>query len=82
MTDRRAETMIVRHRARALQAIAHERCVTDLTDGFCGPRDGKCQRARADEPNTANCCRQAEAILRAMETSGIQPVWIYDPEMG
>ena len=48
-----------RHKQRAIQAIAHERCVTDLTDGFCGPRDGKCQRQGS---------RQGECIKQAVRT--------------
>lgn len=64
-----------KHRARALQAIAHERCVTDLTDGFCGPRDGKCSR---QNPGMRRCDAQAESILRAIETVGCYVVWHFD----
>ena len=64
-----------RHKQRAIQAIAHERCVTDLTDGFCGPRDGKCQRQGSRQ---GECIKQAVACVRAMETNGVFPIWIYD----
>lgn len=57
-----------KHRARALQAIAHECCVTDLTDGFCVPRDGKCQMMGKHIRGT--CVGQAEAILQSIEASG------------
>lgn len=63
--------------ARALQAIAHERCVTDLTDGFCGPRDGKCRHMAPQR----RCVVQAAAILQSLETAGMLVVWDYDPEL-
>jgi hypothetical protein len=69
--------MLAKHRARAIQALAHERCVTDLTDGFCGPRDGVCCR-----PNgSRDCVRQAKSLLGALESSGMRAVWIYDPAL-
>lgn len=61
-----------RHKKRALQAIAHERCVSDLTDGFCGPKDGQCQR----QHSPGECIRQAAACVRAMETNGVFPLWV------
>ena len=69
--------MYAKHRARALQALAHERCVTDLTNGFCGPRDGKCFR----DSNGRSCVRQAESLLQALESSGMRAVWVYDPAL-
>lgn len=68
----------VRHRARALQAIAEHRCSTDLTDGFCGPRDGRCHW---QERGHRGCAAQAEGILAAMESRGMSVVWDHDPNL-
>jgi hypothetical protein len=66
------------HRApRALQNIAHEICATELTDGFCGPREGKCTR----QHKPGGCIRRAEACLQAMATSGVIPIWVYDAKI-
>ncbi len=66
-----------KHRARALRAIANVRCTTDLTDGFCGPRDGKC---RQNNPGMRRCDAQAESILLAIESVGCYVIWHFDPE--
>lgn len=66
-----------KHRARALQALASHRCATDLTDGFCGPRDGEC----FGECHGRNCVRQAEGLLQALETVGCIVVWEHDPSL-
>lgn len=66
-----------KHYARALQVIAHHRCVTDLTDGFCGPKDGLCVRERISD--NRKCATSAAAILRALEANGMSVVWDYDP---
>lgn len=62
-----------KHRARALEAIASNLCSVHFTDGFCGPRDGKCQGRPFD------CVRLAEGCIRAMETRGMSVVWDHDP---
>lgn len=65
--------------ARALQAIANHRCVCDLTDGFCGPRDGECtQRGRRPR---GGCNVEAKGILDSLATVGVIVVWDFDPEM-
>lgn len=66
------------HRARALQAIAEERCASDLTTGFCSPRDGKCQWEGAAH---RACIASAASILRALETQGMVVVWENDPTL-
>jgi hypothetical protein len=69
-----------KHRARAVEQIAAHRCSTDLTDGFCGPRDGKCFWQGLNEHNQYRSCMvQAEGIMRAMETRGVSVVWDHDP---
>ncbi|MCC6775610.1 MAG: hypothetical protein IT537_03080 [Hyphomicrobiales bacterium] len=67
-----AETR-AKHRDRALQAIAEHRCATDLTNGFCTPHGGKCQRK-----GTRDCCREAAGILAAIESRGMSVIWSYD----
>lgn len=73
----RDDAMRKNHRERAIETIASERCSTDLTDGFCGPRDGKCRYD--DHKYHPNCMRQAESIMRMIESRGVRVVWIYDP---
>lgn len=68
------------HRQRALQAIAKYRCSTDLTDGFCGPRDGQCHWEGKDS-SVRGCIAQAEAILKAVESLGMSVVWDLDPNL-
>lgn len=67
-----------RHRKRAIQAIAEHRCSCDLTTGFCGPRDGKCTRPTAESRPDRNCIVQATALVEAMATNGVVPIWVYD----
>ncbi len=71
------EAMRVRHRARALQAIAQQRCETDLTTGFCCPRDGECSR----QSSRGSCVHSAEGILQAIETRGLAVIWRMDPAL-
>lgn len=73
-----------KHYARAVDALAHHRCSTDLTDGFCGPRDGACARegrlsrgARA----RGGCIAAAEGLLAALASRGMMVVWVYDKEL-
>lgn len=66
-----------KHRERAVQAIAEHVCSVSLTDGFCGPRDGKCQRQ--NNLGRLDCCRLAEGCVHAMETRGMSVVWDHDP---
>lgn len=63
-----------KHRARAVEAIASELCNTHFTDGFCGPRDGKCHQGRH-----VDCMRLAHGCMKAMETRGMSVVWDHDP---
>jgi hypothetical protein len=63
--------------ARALQAIAQHRCVTDLTDGFCGPSDGECRHMAPHR----KCSDQARGILQALAYVGMTVVWDFDPEL-
>jgi hypothetical protein len=66
-----------KHRARAVEAIAREICSTDMTDGFCGPRDGQCPRAPIRD-----CIKRAEGCMRAIETVGCMVTWPYDKDKG
>ncbi len=66
-----------KHRERAVQAIAEHVCSVNLTDGFCGPRDGKCQRQ--NNLGRLDCRRLAEGCVHAMETRGITVDWQFDP---
>jgi hypothetical protein len=76
---RSAET-VAKHRARAIEQLAAHRCATDLTDGFCGPRDGNCQRASALlGSDHRNCMILAEGLMQAIESRGCTVVWAYDP---
>ncbi len=68
-----------RHRVRAVAAIAGQLCSTDLTDGFCSPRDGKCAGQNGERPDHRNCMVKAEGCVRAMEGVGIKVVWMFDP---
>lgn len=68
-----------KHRARALHAIANHVCLTDLTDGFCGPHDGVC--CQSGRRPRGGCDTVAEGILSAMETRGMVVVWDYDPAL-
>lgn len=71
-----------KHKARALRAIAEHICSTNLTDGFCGPRDedGKlsCIGQKGARPKERNCVVRARGMLQAMDTVGIVPVWVHD----
>lgn len=69
-----------KHRSRAVEAMASHLCTTDFTNGFCGPRDGKCQRRTAAERPDRDCMKVADGCMRAMESRGIQVVWPYDKE--
>jgi hypothetical protein len=64
-----------KHRARAVQAMANHLCTTDYTDGFCGPRDGRCTK---EGPRRRDCIRAATGLFEALVTVGIQVVWPYD----
>jgi hypothetical protein len=77
---RSAETA-AKHRARAVEALASHRCATDLTDGFCGPRDGKCQNPSFGGGTYRNCMIQAEGLMQAIESRGCTVVWAFDREM-
>jgi hypothetical protein len=88
MTNRLAEILHrddatrAKHEARALQAIANERCASDLTDGFCGPRDGACHHCNRPEGGArVTCTRQARAALHALQTVGMTVVWEHDPAL-
>lgn len=73
----RDDAMRKKHRERVIEMIASERCSTDLTDGFCGPRDGKC---RYDGKSyRRDCMAQARSIMLSIESRGVRVVWIYDP---
>jgi hypothetical protein len=74
----RTPEMVAKHRARAVEQLASHRCSTDLTDGFCGPQDGKCHRGLG---TYRNCVVQAESLLQAIENRGCTVVWAYDREM-
>ena len=80
MTDlnRRDYAMKLKHRQRALAAIALHICVTDLTDGFCGPdqQTGECQRHGRHLRGT--CTARAEGCLHAIEARGCSIVWDFD----
>jgi hypothetical protein len=68
-----------KHCERAVDAIAGHRCSTDLTDGFCGPWDGRC---RYDgRPTHRNCIIEARGILEALASRGMMVVWIHDKEL-
>lgn len=72
----RSPEQVAKHRQRAVEALASHRCNTDLTDGFCGPRDGKCHRA-----SHRDCMVQAEGLMRSIENVGCTVVWAFDREM-
>lgn len=72
----RTPEMVAKHRARAVLELAQHRCSTDLTNGFCGPNDGKCER-----PDHRNCMFQAEHLMRAIESRGCTVVWAFDQNM-
>lgn len=67
-----------KHRARALDAMASHFCTTDLTDGFCIPRDGKCRHNGKEQPAHRNCVVRARGAMQAMESRGCRAVWIFD----
>lgn len=67
-----------KHRVRAVQAMAGHICASDYTDGFCGPRDGVCQKGFPDRPRHRDCIKTAEHCMRAMESVGVMVVWPYD----
>jgi hypothetical protein len=68
-----------KHRARAVEAMARHRCETDKTDGFCCPRDGKCQRNLDGKRDHLDCMRSAENLMRTLEGRGMSVVWDHDP---
>ena len=72
-----------KHRARAVESLAHHLCTTDYTDGFCCPRDGLCHHSR-QRPGIANradrnCMAVANNMVKAMEGRGLSVVWDHDP---
>lgn len=67
------------HRARAKQALAMQACACDLTDGFCGPREGRCMRE--EKGHKRSCARVAEGMLQAIETCGCAVIWEHDPTL-
>lgn len=73
--------MRANHRARAKQAMADEACSTDLTDGFCGPQDGRCHWDDDKRPARRTCSARAEGMLRAIESRGCVVVWEHDPTL-
>lgn len=77
----RSREMVAKHRARAVEQLASHRCNCDLTDGFCGPRDGQCRKSGAERPGRANCMIQAEGLMQAIEGRGCTVVWAFDREM-
>ena len=65
-----SEDLKTRDRARAKAAIARKLCVTLFTDGDClSLDDGDCR-----------CNRFAEACVKAMESVGVETVWMFSPE--
>jgi ribosomal protein L37E len=70
------------HRGRALHAMAGHICSTRLTNGFCGPRDGRCHNYGADDPlrQHLNCMFQARGLMGAVETVGCKVVWAFDKQ--
>ena len=74
------EALRALHRERAKQSLAAHICSTDLTDGFCGPHDGVCQR-RLAHPNARDCALKAEGLLQAIESRGCAVVWEHDPTL-
>lgn len=68
------------HRGRGPLAMASHICSTDLTNGFCAPRDGKCLNYGADDPNRQhlNCMVRARGLMGALETVGCKVVWAFD----
>jgi len=71
---------LAKHRARAIEAMAKQLCETDMTNGFCCPRDGKCQRENRNPAWPArDCISKAEGLLLAMEGRGMSVVWDHDP---
>lgn len=77
----RTPEMVAKHRARAVECLASHRCSTDLTDGFCGPQDGKCIGQNGERPSHRNCMRQAEGLMKAIESRGCTVVWAFDQNM-
>lgn len=65
-----------KHRQRAVDAIALHLCSTDLTDGFCGPRDGKCIGQNGERPSHRNCVVKANGCMQAMQSCGVHAVWV------
>jgi hypothetical protein len=71
----------IKHRNRAVAAMAMHICVTDKTDGFCTPRDGSCCNPLGGKPERRqNCMHAAEQLMKALETRGLMVVWPYDTE--
>jgi hypothetical protein len=70
-----------KHRARAVEQLALHRCSTDLTDGFCCPRDGRCARGASIGRPDRDCMRQAEGLMQAVESRGCTVVWAFDQSM-
>lgn len=76
--DTRNEATKAKHHARALRAIATHLCATDMTDGFCQPRDGKCIGQGGERPGHRNCIVRAEGCLFSLKTCGMTAVWLFD----
>lgn len=74
-----SDLSLPKHRARAVEAIARHLCSVGMTDGFCGPRDGRCCETGADKNPRRDCMVRAEGCMRAMETVGVKVVWTHDP---
>lgn len=68
-----------KHYLRALRVVAEYRCSTDLTNGFCAPRDGECQRG--NPRMRGDCITSARGILESLATYGIMVVWAFDKEL-
>lgn len=56
---------------RARDAMARHLCASDYTDGFCQPREGRCSQ----QGRHRDCVASADALIRAMDAVGIDPVW-------
>jgi hypothetical protein len=78
----RSPEIAAKHRARAIDNVASHLCSTDLTDGFCGPRDGQCFNPGRGRNARLNCMARAESIMQAVESRGCTVVWVFDKAMG
>ena len=77
---KRKPALTDKHYERAVDAIALHRCSTDLTDGFCGPRDGRCPGHDENRPDRC-CIVSAKGILDALASRGMIVVWVFDKEL-